>query len=277
MNVTTSRIVCALAFAALICAAPVAARPVTVAYGTAGDAQTLDIYRTNAPAPARLVVFVHGGGWTKGDKAGGWKIARVLTAQGYVVASINYRLLDPAAPNQAALADAATDVAAATAFLLRHAADYGIDPSRYALMGHSAGGHLVALVGTDPFYARAAGLDLDRLAAVVALDGVFDIRPFHSPNPVLPTDPDYRWKMSPSAHTSQVTARPLFCVVHEDMNRRFGPDADAFVAALQSHGVRTAETIAPGLTHGQLVGEFDNPATPTASQVETCLDAAFLK
>jgi acetyl esterase/lipase len=274
MSVTTIRI----AFAALVCAAtPAAARPMTVAYGTAGDAQTLDIYRPNTPGPARLVVFVHGGGWTKGDKAAGWKIARVLIAQGYVVASVNYRLLDPAAPNEAALVDAATDVAAATAFLLRHAAEYGINPSAYALMGHSAGGHLVALVGTDPFYARAAGLDLGRLAAVVALDGVFDMRPSYSPHPVLPTDPDYRWKMSPSAHTSQVTGHTLFCVVHEDMNRRFGPDADAFVAALQSHGVRTAETIAPGLTHGQLVGEFDNPATPMAAQVENCLAKAFFK
>jgi acetyl esterase/lipase len=268
----------AATLAALLCAAaPAVGRPLTVAYGPAGEAQSLDIYRPTTPGPAHLVVFVHGGGWTRGNKAGAWHIARVLTAQGYVVASINYRLLDPGSSSGATLVDAATDVAAATAFLLRHAADYGIDPSRYALMGHSAGGHLVALVGTDPFYARAAGLDLNRLAAVVALDGVFDIRPSYSPHPVVPTDLDYRWKLSPAAHTAQVTGHPLFCIVHEDVNRRFGPDADAFVAALQSHAVRVDETIARGLNHGQLVGEFDNPATPMAGQVEACLTKAFPK
>jgi hypothetical protein len=61
------------------------------------------------------------------------------------------------------------------------------------------------------------------------------------------------------------------------VNRRFGPDADAFVAALQSHGVRADEAIAPGLSHGQLVGEFDNQAAPMAFEVENCLAKAFPK
>ena len=65
----------------------------------------------------------------------------------------------------------AADVAQAIAWLRNHAAENGIDAKRMVLMGHSAGAHLVALAGTDPFYLAAAGLDLSALRGVVAIDG----------------------------------------------------------------------------------------------------------
>ena len=131
-----------------------------VAYGD-DPAQRLDVYRPGgraAPSSSGgmpIVVMVHGGGWRRGDKAmsgvvdhkvGHWGDA------GLLFVSVNYRLLPGAAPRAQA-----ADVARALATVQRRAAEWGGDPDRVVLMGHSAGAHLVALVSTDPSLARAAG------------------------------------------------------------------------------------------------------------------------
>jgi arylformamidase len=137
-----------------------------MAYGS--DAlQKLDFWHAksdNAP----LVIFVHGGGWKRGDKnnATGQSKAPHYLGQGYAFASINYRLVPDATVEQQA-----TDVAASVAYLRRNAQKLGIDPKRIVLMGHSAGAHLSALVGTDPQYLRGAGLDVSALSGVIPLDG----------------------------------------------------------------------------------------------------------
>jgi acetyl esterase/lipase len=142
------------------------------AYGS--DAlQKLDFWPAAAAQPAPLVVFVHGGGWKRGDKrtATGMQKVEHLTHEGFAFASINYRLVPAATVEQQA-----ADVSAAVAWLRGHAARLGIDASRIVLMGHSAGAHLVALVGTDPQYLAAAGLSLSDLRGVIALDGAcYDI------------------------------------------------------------------------------------------------------
>jgi len=129
--------------------------------------QKLDFWRgrgTSAP----LVVFVHGGGWKRGDKAmmaGSAKLAD-WQGKGYAVASLNYRLV-PAATVE----NQAQDVAAAVAWLRGQAGKLGIDPQRVVLVGHSAGAHLVALVGTDPQWLKAHGLSPIDLAGIIPLDG----------------------------------------------------------------------------------------------------------
>jgi arylformamidase len=140
----------------------------TIAYGS-DPLQTLDFWPAQRAARAApLVVFVHGGGWKRGDKdnaTGRFKAAH-YPQQGYAFASINYRLVPGATVEQQA-----SDVAAALKTLVSHAAALGIDPGRVVLMGHSAGAHLVALVGTDESYLRAAGLDVAMVSGIVAIDG----------------------------------------------------------------------------------------------------------
>ncbi len=149
-------------------AAPLAPGKQTLAYGR--DAlQMLDFWPAQGvTAPAPLVVFVHGGGWTRGSKdnaSGAWK-APHYTGEGYAYAAINYRLVPGAR-----VEDQAADVAAALRYLIDHAAALEIDPQRIVLMGHSAGAHLVALVGTDERYLRAAGLSFASLKGVIPIDG----------------------------------------------------------------------------------------------------------
>jgi arylformamidase len=137
-----------------------------MAYGQA-PLQKLDFWKAKT-AGAPLVIFVHGGGWKRGDKGnatGQYKAPHYL-AQGYAFASINYRLVPEATVEQQA-----ADVASAIAYFRKNAASLGIDPKRIVLMGHSAGAHLSALVGTDPQYLRGVGLEMSTLAGVIPLDG----------------------------------------------------------------------------------------------------------
>ena len=126
-------------------AAPLAPGKQSLAYGR--DAlQVLDFWPAQGvTAPAPLVVFVHGGGWQRGSKdnaSGAWK-APHYTGLGYAYAAINYRLVP-----WATVEDEAADVAASLRYFIDRAAALAIDPHRIVLMGHSAGAHLVALVGT---------------------------------------------------------------------------------------------------------------------------------
>ncbi|HZP66759.1 MAG TPA: alpha/beta hydrolase [Rudaea sp.] len=123
-------------------------------YGSA-TLETLDVYRPARAANAPVFVMVHGGGWRLGDKAMGRmvdsKIAR-WAPRGIVFVSIDYGLL-PATP----VTRQVDDIAQALAYVQRHAADWGGDPKKIVLMGHSAGAHLVDVLAADPARARAAG------------------------------------------------------------------------------------------------------------------------
>jgi acetyl esterase/lipase len=143
-----------------------------LAYG-AHSLQKLDYWRPNKPG-SPLVLFVHGGGWKRGDKrhAAELKAAHFLE-QGYGFASINYRLVP-----DCTVEDQARDVASALAFLINRADSLGFDKTRIVLMGHSAGAHLSALIGTDMSYLKNAGLGPRSLRGVIPLDGACYDVPF---------------------------------------------------------------------------------------------------
>ncbi|MDF1659789.1 MAG: alpha/beta hydrolase fold domain-containing protein [Verrucomicrobiales bacterium] len=117
--------------------------------GTRNPRQALDLFlpkghgKDSEALP--LLVFIHGGGWAKGDKAsGGRRINDYVSSGDYVGASIGYRLTDEAQwPAQI------HDCKAAIRWLRANAAEYGIDPDRIAVWGTSAGGHLVAMLGVS--------------------------------------------------------------------------------------------------------------------------------
>jgi acetyl esterase/lipase len=244
-----------------------------IPYGPAPE-QMLDYYKP-AASPAPLIVFVHGGGWSKGGKQGGHRVAEVLRNDGYAVASINYRLLGPGITIQ----DQAADVAHASEFLLSHAREFGIDPRHFALVGHSAGGHLVALVGADASYAGDAGLDFGKLSVVIAMDGVFnldlpqDARNFRGK---IETDDRSLQAVSPIDRLDAPGLRPAFCLIHENTQPRFVAQADAFAAALHAHGDTEDEEVSPGLSHVELVTRFPDASTATSHLVTECLKK-FLK
>lgn len=145
---------------------------------TDGVKLTMDLYqpkKVDGPAPA--VLYVHGGGWTGGDKSDGAGLLfkEELVRRGYMMAAINYRL----APKFAFPAQI-EDVKCAVRYLRANAAKYNIDPKRIGAIGGSAGGHLVSLLGTSD---QSAGWDVgensdqsSRVQAVVDMFGPSDLK-----------------------------------------------------------------------------------------------------
>lgn len=125
----------------------------SASYG-ADIAQTLDVFMPPHAEHAPVIVMVHGGGWRLGDKTSPGVIENKLKywlPKGYILVSINYRLLPTP------VSDQAKDVASALTYVEHHAASWGGDGNRVILMGHSAGAHLAALLSADPSRVVAAG------------------------------------------------------------------------------------------------------------------------
>lgn len=138
----------------------------------------IDLYQPEGVTNAPVVLFVHGGAWMTGDKdyyGLNRNVGRFFAAHGYVTGVVNYGL-SPMYKHP----EHVRDVARAFAWLRSHAASFGGDPDQIILCGHSAGGHLVALLATDDQYLRDPALkltDTDRAAlkAVISISGVYQI------------------------------------------------------------------------------------------------------
>jgi acetyl esterase/lipase len=242
----------------------------TVAYGPS-SLQKVE-YWPGADAGAPLVVFVHGGGWKRGDMTmmdGSAKLSH-WHALGYAVASVDYRLVP-----QARVEDEAADVAAAVGYLRFHAAALGFDGSRIVLSGHSAGAHLVALVGTDPRWLNGAGVNIDDVRGIVPLDGAaYDVaRQLSIGAPLMQrtylqafgTDPARQKSLSPAWQAARPNA-PAFLILH--VQRPDGvAQSEALAAALRKAGTPVEIDGFPGTGlagHAEInrrLGEGDYPAT----------------
>jgi acetyl esterase/lipase len=241
-----------------------------LSYGT-DPLQKLDYWKSKTPG-SPLVIFVHGGGWKRGDKRGavGAKGAHFLE-QGYAFASVNYRLV-PANTVE----EQAQDVANAIAYLIRNAEKLGFDGKRVALIGHSAGAHLVALVGTDLSYLKQAEVDAKSLRGIIPLDGAaYDVPRqiaeggnfMHDTyEQAFGTDPERQKKLSPTAQAAAPNA-PAFLILHVQRQ-----DGTAQSIAL-GEALRKADTPAevkgfPGqglkghMEINRDLGKADYPATP---------------
>ncbi len=137
---------------------------------------SLDIYPAGSQTCDQpVVVWVHGGGWRRGDKSN--SIAdkrRLFNEAGYLLVSVNYRLSpDPSQlwnPFRIKYPIHPQDVATALNWISNNIRTYGGDSDKIALLGHSAGGGIVAVLGTNESFLQAQGKDLDLLSCVGSLD-----------------------------------------------------------------------------------------------------------
>jgi acetyl esterase/lipase len=126
----------------------------------------LDIY---SPANAKnlpVVFWIHGGGWQQGDKSDVKLKPQVFMERGFVFVSTNYRLLP-----EVDMGTLIRDVAKSLGWVNRHIAEYGGDPKRILVGGHSAGAQLAAILCTDDRYLKAEGVGFDSLIGCVPVDG----------------------------------------------------------------------------------------------------------
>lgn len=142
-------------------------------FGTHG--QRLDIWRPSSPAVAArpVLIFWYGGGWVAGDRRAYAFAARAYALSGFVVVMPDYRKV-PAIRFPAMLEDGAE----AVRWTRDHIAQYGGDPNRIALAGHSAGAYTVAMLALDTRWLKAEGLAPGIVKAAVGLSGPYDFYPF---------------------------------------------------------------------------------------------------
>lgn len=148
----------------------------TYVYDDRHPSAELDVHARAGSTDAPAVVYLHGGAWRVGSRESDQATAERLARAGYVVANVDYRLVpDGVFPL------AVQDAACALAFVRAHAGELGVDPQRIAVMGHSAGAHLVAMVGVaaDVAELQDAGCPSGLTAApaaVVSVAGPMDLR-----------------------------------------------------------------------------------------------------
>ena len=153
----------------------------------------LDVYRPAAPQAEKspLVIFIHGGAWKSGDRTQYRFVAAPLARAGMVVVVPDYRKVP-----EIRFPVFLEDNARAIAFARDHAAEWGADPQRIFLIGHSAGGYDALMLGLDPQYLAAVGMRSQDLAGVVGIAAPADFLPS--------TDPDVIDAFGPSPDPAQV-------------------------------------------------------------------------
>lgn len=264
----------ALVAAMAMLAAAAAPAPVArqeMAYGPEA-LQRLD-YVAPIQAGSPLIVYVHGGGWRRGDKKiGDAEMAGHFRDGGYAFASLNYRFVP-----EVTVAEEARDVAAGVAALRRQAAKLGFDPDRIVLIGHSAGAHLTALVSTDPSYFRAAGVPMEAVKGAVLLDGAgYDVpRQMHDAGPLLKrlyrnafgTDAAAQRAVSPALHAAAPNVAE-FLIVHDNGRADAGVQARLLGQALGAAGTRVEIAPIDDTNHMEINRRLGDPAFEVTQAVD---------
>ncbi|MBI4891669.1 MAG: alpha/beta hydrolase [Acidobacteria bacterium] len=212
-----------------------AAKDLEYASGAADEAvkHKLDVYHRAHAAKAPVLFFVHGGAWVRGDRSQYPFLGNLFAKEGYVVVIPSYRLA-PKNPHPAQI----EDVAAAFAWTVKNVAQYGGDPSRIFLAGHSAGGHLVALLANNEAWLKPHGLSSSAIRGVVSMSGVPNIVSLAAAGDsrVFGKDPEVLRGASPLQHVRG--GLPPYLVTYCQWDYLALPQqAEEFHAALRTAGV----------------------------------------
>lgn len=240
-----------------------------VAYAKTSATQTLDIYLPQGDGPFPLVIDVHGGGFMMGDKSNP-ALADQLLEAGYAVASVNYRLSGEAkAPAQI------EDVKAAVRWLRANAAQYKLNSEKFAAFGQSAGGNLVALLGTSCGAKEIEGAELGNADQSSCVQAVVD---WFGPTDFLQMDAQFAGTNCTANHNeasspeSQLVGAPIQTA--QDKVKQVNPITYVSAKAppfLIQHG--TADCNVPP-QQGKLLADASTPLIGAENVTYTLLEGA---
>lgn len=221
-----------------------------IAYG-ARDAEQIDLFLPDAKDPP-LHIFIHGGYWQWNDRKPYAFVAEQLVPAGAAVATVGY----PLCPS-IGFEELCDSVRAAIAHLWRHAGDYGHDRERIHVSGHSAGGHLTALMAATDWPAFESGLPVDLIKSAIPISGVFDLEPIrHTPiGDPLDLDAATARALSPLFLPAPGKG-PMTITVGGDESAEFHRQADAYRDHLLDQAVTADVLDIDGKHHFTVVAEL---------------------
>jgi len=249
-----------------------------VAYvDSAHDSQKLDVYSPKDAKDLPVVFWIHGGGWQTGDKANVQLKPQAFMEKGFVFVSTNYRLL-PEVDMETIIGD----IARSLHWVRDNVAQYGGDPKRVLVMGHSAGAQLAAIICTDDRYLKAEGISLSMIRGCVPVDGdTFDVpaiittaeirRLAHSQPQVkvghrekFGNDPEKHRNLSAVTHVAKDKSIPPFLILYAANHPDTSAQAQRFGSVLNASGIRAVLFGAKETTHSKInedIGVADDATT----------------
>ena len=246
----------------------------------AHERQILDIYAPDGAKNLPVVFWIHGGGWQRGDKTDVQIKPRVFSERGYVFVSTNYRLLP-----HVEMAELIRDVAKSLGWVHKNIAEYGGDPKRIFVMGHSAGAQLAALICIDDRYLRAEGVPFAVLKGCVPVDGdTYDLPAIivtaemrqtvhHLPLPEnghrlkFGNDPKKHIDFSAVAHVSPDKGIPPFLILHVAGHPDVTAQARRLSVVLEASDVPVTVFGARETTHSKLSADLGLPDDPATKEL----------
>ncbi|WP_406698222.1 alpha/beta hydrolase [Singulisphaera sp. Ch08] len=241
----------------------------------AQERQVLDVHSPRNAKDLPVVFWIHGGGWQAGDKTSVQIKPQAFMDQGFVFVSTNYRLL----PN-VDMATIVRDVAKSIRWVHDQIAEYGGDPERIFVMGHSAGAQLAALICTDDRYLKAEGLSLAITKGCVPVDGdTYDVpaiietaetrRRVHDQPQAkyghrekFGNDPAKHRDLSAVTHVAKDKGIPPFLILHVAEHPDTSAQAQRLASVLKSAGVSVKVVGAQESNHNKINADLGLPNDP---------------
>lgn len=229
--------------------------------GAEADAakRKLDLYVPKGLTRAPVFFFVHGGAWKSGDRTQYPPLGNRYAHEGVLTVIPSYRLA-PKHPHPAQI----EDVAAAFAWTVRHIAEFGGDTNRLYVGGHSAGGHLSALLSLDASYLAARQISPGTIRGVLAFSGVYDFTTGESQDSVFGKDPLARRAASPLFHVKS-GASPFLVTYCQWDYFSLPAQAKEFYRALRRENIEAELVYVPGENHISEMLSVTRDADPTVA------------
>jgi acetyl esterase/lipase len=223
--------------------------------GASKERHILDVYLPKGAKGYPVLFFIHGGGWTAGNKAGFGGHGQLFASKGIAFVATNYRL-SPAVKHPEHI----KDVAKAFAWVHANLGKDGANLEQIFVSGHSAGGHLAALLASDESYLKEHKLGLDAIRGVIPISGVFTIS---SRQQSTFGDADSCKNASPMTHVREKLP-PMLILYGDKEANQLGKQADAYGAALEKVKADARVEVIKDRDHGTImrnIAKDDDPAT----------------
>ena len=225
-----------------------------ISYGD-GPRHTLDVYAPReAAGPTPVVVFFYGGNWDSGAKAMYRFVGAALAARGVLTVIPDYRLYP-----QVRFPDFIRDAAGAIAWTRANAAQFGGDPHRLFLMGHSAGAQIATLVALDFTYLRSVGLSPRDVCGVIGLAGPYDFLPLHDAELQVIFGPEAERPRSQPINYASSQAPPMLLLAGRDDDTVDPGNTLRLAARLRAMDASVQNELYPGVGHKALIAAFARP------------------